>query len=86
MCWLINKQYYINAMEAQFYKNLITALKVRPSISKKICVICLIESPLKMIKNVFYFITFIFISINVFICSFFHLFISFFISFRFEDV
>ena len=31
-------------------------LKVGLSPSKKICVICLIESPLKMIKNAFYFI------------------------------
>ena len=30
--------------------------KVGLSPSKKICVICLIESPLKMMKNVFYFI------------------------------
>ena len=31
-------------------------IKVRLSPSKKICVICLIESPLKMMKNAFYFI------------------------------
>ena len=31
-------------------------IKVGLSPSKKICVICLIESPLKMMKNVFYFI------------------------------
>ena len=31
-------------------------LKVGLSPSKKICVICLIESPLKMLKNAFYFI------------------------------
>ena len=31
-------------------------IKVRPSPSKKISVICLVESPLKMMKNVFYFI------------------------------
>ena len=30
--------------------------KVGLSPSKKICVICFIESPLKMIKNAFYFI------------------------------
>ena len=31
-------------------------IKVRLSPSKKICVICLIESPLKIMKNAFYFI------------------------------
>ena len=31
-------------------------LKVGLSPSKKICVICLIESPLKMMKNAFYFV------------------------------
>ena len=31
-------------------------LKVGLPPSKKICAICLIESPLKMIKNVFYFV------------------------------
>ena len=31
-------------------------IQVGFSPSKKICVICLIESPLKMIKNVFYFV------------------------------
>ena len=31
-------------------------IKVGLSPSKKICVICLIESPLKMMKNAFYFI------------------------------
>ena len=31
-------------------------IEVGISPSKKICVICLIESPLKMMKNVFYFI------------------------------
>ena len=31
-------------------------LKVGLSPSKKMCVICLIESPLKMMKNAFYFI------------------------------
>ena len=31
-------------------------IKVRLSPFKKICVICLIESPLKMMKNAFYFI------------------------------
>ena len=38
------------------YNNLIEKLNVELSPSKKICVLCLIESPLKMIKNVFYFI------------------------------
>ena len=33
-----------------------TWIKVGLSPSKKICIICFIESPLKMIKNVFYFI------------------------------
>ena len=32
------------------------SIKVGLSPSKKICVICLIESPVKMIKNAFYFI------------------------------
>ena len=34
----------------------ISSVKVRLSPSKKICVICLIESPLKVMKNAFYFI------------------------------
>ena len=38
------------------YNNLIEKLNVGLSLSKKICVLCLTESPLKMIKNVFYFI------------------------------
>ena len=33
-----------------------SSFKVGLSPSKKICVICFIESPLKMIKNAFYFI------------------------------
>ena len=36
----------------QLFKN----IKVGLSPTKKICVICLIESPLKMMKNDFYFI------------------------------
>ena len=36
-----------------FYVNLFFCLKVGFSPSKRICVICLIESPLKMIKNAF---------------------------------
>ena len=36
--------------------NKLSKLKVGLSPSKKICVICLIESPLKMMKNAFYFI------------------------------
>ena len=35
---------------------LINSFKVELSPSKKICVICLIESPLEMMKNAFYFI------------------------------
>ena len=31
-------------------------MKVGLSLSKKMCVICLTESPLKMMKNAFYFI------------------------------
>ena len=34
----------------------LSEFKVRLPPSKKICVICLIESPLKMLKNAFYFI------------------------------
>ena len=37
-------------------KNSDRRIKVGLSPSKKICVICLIESPLKMMKNAFYFI------------------------------
>ena len=36
------------------YKNFL--IKVGLSPSKRICVICLIESPLKMLKNYFYFV------------------------------
>ena len=46
--------------ELYYYRKLKTyalfGLTVGLSSSKKICVICLVESPLKMMKNVFYFI------------------------------
>ena len=38
------------------FQDFLRKLKVGPSPSKKICDIYLIESPLKMIKNAFYFI------------------------------
>ena len=38
-----------------WHTGLLHKLKVGLSSSKKICVICLIESPLKMMKNAFYF-------------------------------
>ena len=37
------------------YTNIGKEVKVGLSPSKKICVICLLESPLKMMKNAFYF-------------------------------
>ena len=36
--------------------DIVSTVKVGLSPSKKICVICLIESPFKMMKNAFYFI------------------------------
>ena len=44
----------INFWEEDIFIN--NDLKVGLSPSKKICFICLIESPLKMMKNAFYFI------------------------------
>ena len=41
-------------------------IKVGLSLSKKICVICFIESRLKMIRNVFYFILKTLIVLKVF--------------------
>ena len=44
-------------LSVQSYKRLkLRAFKVGLSLSKNICVICLIESPLKLMKNAFYFI------------------------------
>ena len=43
-------------MKYQLDVKLCVPLKVGLSPSKKICVICLIESPFKMMKNAFYFI------------------------------
>ena len=47
---------YLNLIFEKNVKVLITQFKVRLSPFKKICVVCLIESPLKMMKNAFYFI------------------------------
>ena len=47
---------YLNLIFEKNLKALITQFKVRLSPFKKICVVCLIESPLKMMKNAFYFI------------------------------
>ena len=47
---------------------LVVILKVRLSPYKKICVICLIESPLKMMKNAFYFILKTFRSQDIWPC------------------
>ena len=41
-------------------------LKVGLSLSKKICVTCLIESPLKMMKNIFYFVLKAFFVLKIF--------------------
>ena len=42
---------------ARFFRSIFTGLlKPHSHLPKKICVICLIESPLKMMKNAFYFI------------------------------
>ena len=43
-------------IRSTWFFNNVANVKVRLSPSKKICVICLIESPLKMMKNTFYFI------------------------------
>ena len=40
----------------QMLLNIYNFLKVRLLPSDKICIICFIESPLKMVKNAFYFI------------------------------
>ena len=41
---------------SQFVMSYVKSVKVGLSLSKKKCVICFIESPLKMMKNAFYFI------------------------------
>ena len=43
-----------------------TLFKVGISLFKTICVICLIESPLKMMKNVFYFVLKAFFVLKIF--------------------
>ena len=57
---------YFESLEAYFSCKLspIYSLKVGLSPSKKSCVIYFIESPLKMIKNAFYFILFQLISFS----------------------
>ena len=53
--WFLVPHFYL--LSVQSYKRLeLIAFKVRLSTSKKTCVICLIESPLKLMKNAFYFI------------------------------
>ena len=48
---------HFHLLSVQSYKYLtLRAFKVGLSPSKKVCVICLIESPLKLMKNAFYFI------------------------------
>ena len=63
-----------NALFYDFISH-VQPLKVGLSLSKKICVICLIESPLKMMKNVFYFILkalFVFTTFKFFLGRFAH--------------
>ena len=69
-----------NAARQQFTKSfcLYVHLKVGLSHSKKICVVWLIESPLKMMKNAFYFILKVFFILKIFkacVCYFYQVFI-----------
>ena len=48
--------FYLTLIFEKNLKVLITQFKVRLSPFKKICVVCLIESPLEMMKNAFYFL------------------------------
>ena len=51
---LIKKELKASVQSFSFFHQMI-ALKVGLSTFKKICIICFIESPLKMMKNAFYF-------------------------------